>query len=58
VCEQIPGRTRFAIDEPAWGITGFRDSHDQALAAYRVAAHLARRVTRYDDVAFGVRAAV
>ena len=32
-------------------ISGFRDSHEQALAAHRVAAHLPQRVTRYDDVA-------
>ena len=33
--------TRYAVGEPAWGIAGFRDSHEQALAAHRVAAHLA-----------------
>lgn len=51
VWAQVPGRTRYAVGEPAWGITGFRDSHEQALAAHRVAAHLPQPVTRYDDVA-------
>ena len=45
------GRTRYAVGEPAWGINGFRDSHEQALAAHRVAAHLTQPVTRYDEVA-------
>ena len=44
-------RTRYAVGEPAWGISGFRDSHEQALAAHRVARHLPQLVTRYDDVA-------
>ncbi len=48
---QVPSRMRYAVGEPAWGITGFRDSHEQALAALRVAAHSAQPVTRYDDVA-------
>jgi hypothetical protein len=48
---QRAGRTRYAVGEPAWGIAGFRDSHEQALAADRVAVHLSRTVTRYDDVA-------
>jgi hypothetical protein len=43
--------TRYAAGEPSWGIAGFRESHEQALAAYRVSAHLAQPVTRYDDVA-------
>jgi hypothetical protein len=51
VSAQDAGRTRYAVGEPAWGITGFRDSHEQALAAHRVAAHLSQPVTRYDDVA-------
>jgi hypothetical protein len=51
VWERITGRTRYAVGEPGWGITGFRDSHEQALAACRVAAHLPQSVTRYDDVA-------
>lgn len=51
VWAQVAGRTRYAVGEPAWGITGFRDSHEQALAAHRVAAHLPQPVTRYDDVA-------
>jgi diguanylate cyclase with GGDEF domain/PucR-like helix-turn-helix protein len=45
------GRTRYAVGEPAWGVEGFRDSHEQALAAQRVAAHLPQPVTHYDDVA-------
>ena len=45
------GRTRYAVGEPAWGAAGFRESHEQALAAHRVAAHLPQPVTRYDDVA-------
>lgn len=45
------GRTRYAVGEPGHGITGFRESHAQALAAYRVAALLPQPVTRYDDVA-------
>jgi hypothetical protein len=44
-------RTRYAVGEPAWGIAGFRESHEQALAAHRVARHLPQLVTRYDDVA-------
>ena len=44
-------RTRYAVGEPAWGISGFRDSHEQALAAHRVAAHLPHQVTHYNDVA-------
>ncbi len=47
----VGSRTRYAVGEPAWGITGFRDSHEQALAAHRVAARLPQPVTRYDDVA-------
>ena len=48
---QGPDRTRYAVGEPARGIDGFRNSHEQALAAHRVAAHLTQPVTRYDDVA-------
>lgn len=48
---QVAGGTRYAVGEPAWGISGFRDSHEQALAAHRVAAYLPEAVTRYDDVA-------
>ncbi|MCD2198171.1 helix-turn-helix domain-containing protein [Actinomycetospora endophytica] len=44
-------RTRYAVGEPARGISGFRDSHEQALAAHRVARHLPALVTHYDDVA-------
>jgi len=51
VWAQVAGRTRYAVGEPAWGVDGFRDSHEQALAAHRVAAHLPQPVTRYDDVA-------
>jgi hypothetical protein len=51
VWAHVAGGTRYAVGEPAWGITGFRDSHEQALAAHRVAAHLPQPVTRYDDVA-------
>jgi PucR C-terminal helix-turn-helix domain/GGDEF-like domain len=51
VWTQVTGRTRYAVGEPAWGITGFRESHEQALAAHRVAVHLPQPVTRYDDVA-------
>ena len=51
VCAQVAGQTRYAMGAPAWGITGFRDSHEQALAAHRVAAHFPKCVTRYDDVA-------
>ena len=43
--------TRYAAGEPARGIAGFRESHEQAIAASRVSAHLAQGVTRYDDVA-------
>jgi hypothetical protein len=48
---QTGDQTRYAVGEPARGICGFRDSHEQALAAHRVAAHLPQRVTRYHDVA-------
>ena len=51
VWTQVAGHTRYAVGEPAWGISGFRDSHEQALAAHRVAAQLPQPVTRYDDVA-------
>jgi hypothetical protein len=51
VWAQVAGRIRFAVGEPGWGIEGFRDSHEQALAAQRVAAHRAQPVTHYDDVA-------
>ncbi len=44
-------KTRYAAGERSWGIAGFRESHEQALAANRVSAHLAQSVTRYDDVA-------
>ncbi|HEY2791531.1 MAG TPA: helix-turn-helix domain-containing protein [Micromonosporaceae bacterium] len=51
----VPGRdadrTQYALGQPAWGITGFRDTHEQALAAHRVAAQLPQPVTRYDDIA-------
>jgi sugar diacid utilization regulator len=50
-CAQLAGSTRFALGEPGWGVAGFRDSHEQSLAAHRVAAHFPQRVTRYDDVA-------
>ena len=43
--------TRYAVGEPARGIAGFRESHEQALAAHRVARHLPQLVTHYDDVA-------
>jgi hypothetical protein len=46
-----PQGTVLCLGEPAFGFQGFRDSHEQALAAHRVAAHLPRPVTRYDDVA-------
>lgn len=51
VWNQIAGDTRYAVGEPLWGIEGFRDTHEQALAAHRVAAHLSQCVIRYDDVA-------
>jgi hypothetical protein len=51
VLAQVAGRTGYALGEPAWGVAGFRESHEQALAAHRVAAHLSQPVTRYDDVA-------
>jgi hypothetical protein len=51
VWAHVADQTRYAVGEPAWGISGFRDSHEQALAAHRVAAHLPQPVTRYDDVA-------
>lgn len=47
----ITAPLRYAAGEPARGIAGFRESHEQALAADRVAAHLRQVVTRYDDVA-------
>jgi hypothetical protein len=51
VWARLPESTRYAVGEPAWGISGFRDTHEQALAAHRVATHLPQSVTRYDDVA-------
>jgi hypothetical protein len=47
----VSGRTQYAVGEPGWGIDGFRESHEQAHAAHRVAARLPGQVTRYDDVA-------
>ena len=46
-----PARTSLCLGEPALGLQGFRDTHAQALAAYRVAAQFPRPITRYDDVA-------
>jgi GGDEF-like domain/PucR C-terminal helix-turn-helix domain len=51
VWARLPESTRYAVGEPAWGISGFRDTHEQALAAHRVATLLPQSVTRYDDVA-------
>jgi len=51
VWAQVGDGTRYAVGEPAWGTSGFRESHEQALAAQRVAAHLPQQLTRYDDVA-------
>ena len=45
------GRARYAVGDMASGVTGFRASHEQALAAHRVSAHLPQSVTRYHDVA-------
>lgn len=50
VWAQVEGDTRYAVGEAVWGIAGFRDSHEQALAAHRVAAHLSQPVTQYVDV--------
>ena len=43
--------TRYAAGEPSRGIAGFRESHEQALAASRVSAHLGQGVIWYDEVA-------
>lgn len=45
-----PDRARFVVGEPAWGIDGFRGSHEQAVATWRVAVRVQQPVTRYDDV--------
>jgi hypothetical protein len=51
VWDRVPGQTRYAVGEPGRGIAGFRGSHEQALAADRVAVHLKQAVTCYDEVA-------
>ncbi len=51
IAERAGDGTRYAVGEPAWGIAGFRDSHEQALAAQRVAVHLPQSVIRYEEVA-------
>jgi len=43
--------TALALGEPGAGVDGFRRTHLQAQAAYRVAARRPRPVTRYADVA-------
>jgi hypothetical protein len=45
-----------AIGEPAWKITGFRDTHGLAQGAYRVAQLSKERITRYADVGREARA--
>lgn len=40
-----------AFGEPAWGPTGFRESHEQARAAQRVGSRTGQRIVLYDDVA-------
>jgi hypothetical protein len=42
--------TTLGIGEPGSEIEGFRESHQQALAAFRVGKQLGRRACRYDDV--------
>ncbi|HET9103798.1 MAG TPA: helix-turn-helix domain-containing protein [Solirubrobacteraceae bacterium] len=46
-----PFGTVLCLGEPGFGLRGFRETHEQALAAHRVASHLPCPVTRYDDVA-------
>ena len=46
-----PRKTFLCLGEPAFGLQGFRDTHEQALSAHRVAAHLRQPITRYDNVA-------
>jgi hypothetical protein len=46
-----PQGTFLCLGEPGFGFQGFRESHEQALAAHRVAAQFPRPITRYDDVA-------
>lgn len=46
-----PEDTTLAFGEASWGTAGFRQSHEQALAAHQVAVRLHVQVVRYDDVA-------
>jgi DNA-binding PucR family transcriptional regulator len=41
----------FVVGEPAWGVEGWRLSHQQAQAAFVVALRRPRAFTRYGDVA-------
>jgi hypothetical protein len=43
--------TRVALGEPGIGPAGFRRTHEQALAAHRVAVRTVQPLTRFDDVA-------
>jgi hypothetical protein len=53
-----PADQMLALGEPAVGVAGFRQTHQEALAAYAVAQRLPAPVTRYGDVslvAWGLR---
>jgi hypothetical protein len=47
----VPDGVRLAVGGSAAGPEGFRSSHEEALAAHRVAPLLDRAVVRYDEVA-------
>jgi hypothetical protein len=51
-----PQGTRFAFGEEAGGREGFRSTHEEALAAHRVASGEEPPVTHYEDVALQVLA--
>ena len=51
-----PQGTRFAFGDEAAGREGFRSTHEQAVAAHRIASAAERPVTHYEDVALEVLA--
>jgi hypothetical protein len=49
--EELPDGVSVSTGEPGGGVEGFRTTHQQACAAYRVAQRICVPVTRYRDVA-------
>jgi hypothetical protein len=54
--EGFPGRARLAVGEPGEGITGWRQTHRQAKAAFSILLRSEERAVRYGDVALLVSA--